>query len=262
MTWLEHEARCLLFLQNTYGHLGVVFEPLGGHNANETDIKVTLPNSTSFYVEVKMPESQSGQFVVLDKNNSFIFSEQNHDHKNTLSKTIVDYMNSNYSQFVNPSTKGKNLQLPQKMLDDWVISHYKNKNVRFLITENKYGLFVISSISELGQNYSVSATYRVKGSGSSNPSIKNLTEIKNIVGDNLLNIVRDKKKTTAIIANYPEKSKLAGTKYSYQFMRQTGNIYGVRQLSNTRNANVIFTVNLKPDQSNDGVKLFEASLQI
>ena len=64
------------------------------------------------------------------------------------------------------------------------------------------------------------------------------------------------------ISNAPsEKFILQGAEYRYQFKKTAGNTFNVRKLSNTRNANVIFSISLKREQDADDLSAFVSSLQ-
>lgn len=74
VTWQDFEKDCCNFLNREYGSKYKKLEALGGSDSTQPDIKITTNKSSTFYIEVKKPIAQSGQFVLLpdeEKNNSF-----------------------------------------------------------------------------------------------------------------------------------------------------------------------------------------------
>ena len=155
---------------------------------------------------------------------------------------IIEYMNRYFDDFREAGTVGKDIEMENssKIFSDWIIQTYKEKGVRYFITNN----FVILPIEYFSDYFNVTAKYRIKRSGSGN------------VGKNRIPLILNHISTTDYVIN---DSRIDGDKlfiqshqnlhnrrfiyqqYEYMFS-QRGDEYEVRKLSNTYNANVIFSI--------------------
>lgn len=256
MTWKKFEELCLIYLQTKYTELVNIQFHLGGQsNSHESDIFVTQNGQILFYIEVKMANSQCGQFVVIPDHDKFIYSPKNMYPINTYAESILNYMNENFDNLRDVSTSGDPLHISSDLAFGWIKQHYTNKRVKFFITHDGVN-FKIFPIDLLNLYFEVEPKYRIKKSGSSRPSHSNMTEVSSLVND------------PGVVYNYDNGSVsiitscgvidqtgkiLNGNKYSYLLKETSHNTYAVRRLSNTRNANVIFSIHLKdsnlPDHS-------------
>lgn len=262
MTWQEFEELCLAYLRTAYQESDAVFSRFGGPDSTKADIKVVVPGKDSFFIEAKKQQAQSGQFVVLLAENSFSFSRRNADHDNPYSQQIIDYMNNHRERFEDPGTKGVDIALSQSIMVDWIKRHYQNKSVQFMISSKDNSEFVILPLDKLGDYFEVTAKYRVKRSGSSVPSRNNLDEIQSLLDgtDTELQFTTDRKLVASSDA-LVDGQRLSGGRYTYQFKQiDTTSQFTVRRLSNTANANVIFSLKLVKDQDADDLALFDRSL--
>lgn len=262
MPWKDFEDECVAFLQTTYGHLGHLFEKHGESVSGESDILVTTKNGQSFYIEAKEPVAQSGQFVALPDNGKFIFSAQNKDHANVYSREILDFMNDDYAVYSNPGTKGIDLPLPGKLMISWIKTHYNNKKVQFFITKDDAGAFIIYAVDQLECYVTVTAKYRVKKSGSTDPTRGNYAEITLLLNDSTARLIPTGKHLFLQSSNVVNGLRLIGEKYSYLFNEIKGGIFKVRRLSNTANPNVIFTIKNTGHQQPQDLEFFEAILEL
>lgn len=262
MTWQEFENLCIKYLQQKYTPLySAIFSAFGGSDSTKADIQAVAKNGQSFFIESKMPVAQSGQFVVLSNRDGFYFSSKNADHDNKFSQQIVDYMNSNEDLYKNPGTSGVELHLPQDLKSDWIKTHYKNKKVKFVISSKDYINFVILPVDKLGEYFEISSKYRVKKSGSGNLSGSNLADVISLTKVDPTSIHRDGKKYFIKSSALVDKQQLTGASCSYQFNEtDSKDVFEIRQLSNTNNPNVIFSLVLKSDQKKADVQEFESSL--
>lgn len=255
-TWKDFENSCYNYLVETYGK-NCKFEALGQSDSTMSDIKV-LTNNSEFYIETKESLAQCGQFVLYPDTNkkTFIYSQQNKSELNKYSKAIIDYMNENFESFADAGTRGVDIPVDYEILYDWIKNYYNSKEVRFFITKDQD--YIIFPIEQFDRYFSVSAKYRVKKSGSSNPSKSNIDEIKQILLNNSFVFelyVTDNKmyiKTSSDI----DGLKLTGSNYTYLFKKTEPQIYNIRKLSNTHNANVIFSIKLKAPQNIEDLKKF------
>lgn len=204
--------------------------------------------SSTFFVEVKSSKAQSGQFVLKpDKENKvFLFSKSNKTKNNKYVTEIISHMNSNFSDYENPRTKGKVLNMDSNIFYDWIKDYYSSKEVQYIMTKN-INNYIFVPLDKLDIYFDVTATFRIKRSGSSKPSRNVYNNLISFIQDKYPNsiIEEDKKNLYFKIDN----DLLHGTKFviennKYQFSKTTDSyVYAVRKLSKTANPNVIFSLN-------------------
>lgn len=255
-TWEDFEVDCTQYLNNTFG-TKATFIHQGGADSTVPDILVKTKSNSTFYIEAKHCPAQCGQFVLLPNisTRTFEYSSKNVNNFNIYAETILEHMNKEFDEFRESGTSGKEIIMPNgtDIFTNWIIQSYKEKNVHFIITNN----YTILPIEDFSKYFYVTAKYRIKRSGSGD------------VGKSKMNLVKQKISTLDYTI---ESSKVNGKKlfvtssenihnqrfifqqYEYMFSLR-GNEYEVRKLSNTYNANVIFSISLKTAIS--GLKNFE-----
>ena len=78
--WEDFESEMTEFLQQMLKDYDVLVKQYGGSDSTVSDIEITInSNGKKFYVETKMPISQTSQFVVEIKDNKFVYGGKNHD---------------------------------------------------------------------------------------------------------------------------------------------------------------------------------------
>ncbi len=239
--WSEFESECVNYLREKFGAFSK-FTHMGEANSACSDILVETRNGKTFFIEVKHTPAQCGQFVVYPNNEikRFVYGARNRTPINPYSTKILEYMDLSYSSYCSPDTAGFNINMDDSVFYDWVKTAYKLKNVKYIIS-NGFILFPINRIQEF---FSISAKYRVKKSGSRKVSGKNLNDIQNYVFTryNCVPVVKDGKIIVASENISHTDSFMINGKY-YMFSARD-DIYEIRELSKTRNANVIFSVSL------------------
>lgn len=165
-------------------------------------------------------------------------------------------MNNNYYDFKSAGKKGKSINMDEKIFRRWIIDHYQSKEVKYFITKGSD--FIIFPISEIEIYFHITATYRIKKSGSSEPSANcrdKLVEFLRINCNMKKNDVQlDKKKLIVKVINIPFKdNRFIMGDYTYRLAPIYNNkkdaYYEVRKLSNTCNMNVIFSLTLKDPET-------------
>lgn len=263
----QFESDSLDYLRKNYGKEGIVFVPHNTSDSTSSDIEVVINGHSEFFIEVKEASAQSGQFVLLsdDTTRSFIFSPRNKSLPNEMTDLMISYMNKDYDGFNAAGTAGKRLEIDPDIFTKWIIEHYRERKVKYVISKRDH--MIICSIEKFGDYFEVSACYRVKTSGSSEPSAKNadavIKELKKRF--NITNVykqtVKGKKK---LFANAP--SNLSGTRFTvgnYTYFlapKDDAGLFEVRQLSNTHNSNVIFSINVKQEQLEIDLEQFKSEL--
>lgn len=243
------------------------------HNTTDSthsDIEVLINGESKFFIEVKDTKAQSGQFVLIpnDESQTFLFSPRNKSNPNLITDTIIAHMNSQYENFKNAGKSGCEINLDSKNFINWIISYYKQKNVRYIITKREN--MIILPIDKFGEYFNVSAKYRSKKSGSSEPAVRDIPNIINILEckfkiktDSIIKVLEQGKNKLYVVS----KQNLSGTKfdygkYTYYLSKyEEPFCYEVRRLSNTNNMNVIFSIMAKKEQLNSDLETFKAELR-
>ncbi len=263
--WENFEIECTDYLNKEFGKkYNCTFLNAGGHDSNAPDINIIHKNKHLFSIEAKMNEAQCGQFVLSPDNSThkFTFSDKNKCDKNEYVDAIIASMEENYDLCIDTLD---DLPIPETIICNWVKDYYINKKgSKFFITRSHYGNYIIVPVHKLEQYFNVSAKFRVKRSGSANPTHNNIPEIKAALDNNGLNyslIIIDKDKSVfGEIESNKESFKIDGIKYRYLFRNVGRNRYAVRRLSNTCNSNFIVSITLKNGQQPEDLAEFIASL--
>lgn len=238
MSWRTFEEECTAYLNEKYG---IKFEQQGESDSTVSDI-LYRGERKAFYIEAKMHSAQCGQFVLLPdlKNGVFRYSPKNKTNENEYTRMIVDFMDSNFYEFCDSGTAGLDINMPKSVFYNWIINYYKEKGAEFFITKDR-GEFLIFPIDQFPKYFNVTAKYREKKSGSSSLNNSNRLDFECAMG--IAGIDFSFSGLDIISDRYLDGTKVSGDKYDY-LIRENGSNYKVRKLSNTRNANVIFSIEL------------------
>lgn len=241
--WEEFEIKCTNYLNQTFGTYAT-FTHQGGPNSTIPDILVETSSGNSFYMEAKHSPAQCGQFVLLPniETETFEYSKQNVSRINTYAKMIIQHMNKSFDEFREAGTSGKeiNMQNGSDIFSNWIIQTYQDKRTRFFITNN----FTILPIERFQQYFDVTAKYRIKRSGSGNVGKSRLKSVMEYISSHNYEITdfRVQKDKFFVISSqqlHNQRFILDGNEYMFSLR---GNEYEIRKLSNTYNANVIFSI--------------------
>lgn len=253
----EFELKCYRYLKDHYTTKNTTFLHEGGMNSTKSDIVAIKNGKVDFYIEAKDALAQSGQFVVLrnDATETYLFSPRNKSTPNEMTEIIINYMNQNFHYFKNAGTKGAPLNIDSKIFADWIIEHYQNKQVKYVISYKQD--YIIFPIRKFQKYFKISANYRKKKSGSRKPAKKDLENIKQLIQTYYSTSVftQTNGKLFVSISEPITQTKFPFDNYTYYLSEQYPGKYEVRKLSNTQNMNVIFSVELNNIQ--DDVDLDE-----
>lgn len=261
-TWNDFEFQCTKYLENNFGKYAT-FTLEGGSDSTISDIMVTTNSGKNFYIDVKHSPAQCGQFVLLPniETHAFIYSSKNITPINDYSLRIIKYMNANFDYYKEASSSGKDILMPNGIdtFTNWIIEAYKKKNVNYFITNN----FTIFPIEQIKDYFNITAKYRVKRSGSKSVGNKNIPSVLEHINENDYTIYNPRVEGTKLFVSSPyelHNKRFILSYYEYMFSKRDSE-YEIRQLSNTFNANVIFSVNLKPNVSGLSANDFISLLQ-
>lgn len=244
--WLDFEKECERYLNATYANGCVSFEGKGGHDATQLDISVLKNGLNDFYVEAKMPNSQCGQFVLLQdlENKKFIFSPRNDSDEQDAMK-IIEHMNENFDLY----RDGHALKIDPDAEYRWVMKHYHDNGARFFITKNQSS-FMIFPVTKLANYFSIDATYRIKGSGSASVparSRRSVIDLLRLEDPDAKTWVEDKHLCVRSDKLAARTTLIDGDNRYYVSPTENAGVFRIRKLSHTRNMNVIFSISLKPE---------------
>lgn len=248
--WQDFEKDCLKYLFDNFNKYAS-FEAIGGADSTVSDIKVVTKTNKEFFIEVKHSPAQCGQFVLIpnDKTQTFEFSNRNASRLTPAAKEIINNMNLNYIKYKNAGTAGQNIEFENsdKFFAKWIIEYYKNKETKFIITNN----YLLFHIKDILNYFDIGCQYRIKKSGSSSVGMIHKDSVIKFIDKMKLNNYRYSYNNGNLIVfttDNIDKKIVKIESNSYMFSKRS-DCYEIRKLSNTKNANVIFTVNLKSNLS-------------
>lgn len=256
MTWQEFEIFCLNYLTRIFGNY---FSSRGGSDSTHSDIEYSSER-INFAIECKMPHSQSGQFVLIpnEEYKIFDFSKKNKTSR-TLDGTeeIITYVNEHFDEFSSPGTKGVDLQMDPSVYERWIKAMYRQKNVEYIMTSINETIcdenIVILPLDKIGEYFDISCKYRVKKSGSSGVGKKKYKDACKMLKQSGIEFAE-----VDGYQIYMEKKLInsihVGAEGKYKFNLNTCEpafTYMIRVLSNTFNANIIFSLKIKDGVTQD-----------
>lgn len=244
--WEDFENQCTEYLNQKFGKYAV-FTHKGGADSTVPDILVSTKNGNSFYIEAKHSPAQCGQFVLLPdlKTKSFRYSDLNATELNESSQKIIAYMNQDFEAFKEAGTAGKTINISDQtnIFSNWIIRTYADKGVKFFITNDN----TIVPLEHFSEYFDISAKYRIKRSGSGSVGKSRLDCVMDYIRshDYAVTAFRtEENKLYVTSQNQLKNQKFVLNDHEYMFAARK-NEYEIRKLSNTYNANVIFSVIFK-----------------
>lgn len=241
--WIDFEIECTDYLNKSFGAYAR-FIHQGGSDSTIPDILVETNHGNSFYIDAKHCPAQCGQFVLLPNISSqkFEYSRKNISKLNTFAQKIIEHMNKQFDEFREAGTTGKDIIMENdsSIFSNWIIQTYKEKKTKFFITNN----YTILPIERFCDYFDVTAKYRIKRSGSGNVGKIRLSLVLNYIKSHDYAITGSQitgEKLFVTSNRNLHKLRFILEKYEYMFS-QRENQYEVRKLSNTYNANVIFSI--------------------
>lgn len=253
--WKDFETLNVNYLKENLVNLNVDIEKMGDADSTRPDIQIVLNNNLKkFFIETKMPSSQTSQFVVEIENNRFIYGKKNKFESNEFSEEIINILNENFKYYKNVGQSGLEVPVPMLIAFGWIVSNMKNKNVEFIMSVDNHNNNVIIPVEKFNEFFNVKTILRRKKSGSTQiPKIyyndfktnleKSFIDYSPIIfiQNNRLYIKLNKElsKNECYI-----KSDLLENKRYY--LSNTGNnVYEVKLTSATNNPNIIFELSAK-----------------
>lgn len=258
-TWENFENEITGYLDEMLKDYDLEIIQYGNANSTMPDIEITLNNTKdSFFIETKMPLSQTSQFVVEIENNKFKYGNNNKFKSNAFSDDILDILNDNYEMYKNVSQSSFIVPVPETIAFGWIISNMKNKNVEFIMSVDSNNRERIIPIKSFGDFFNVRTIFRRKKSGSTSLPKKYYEDFKTIFNQRFKDykLIIEKSKLYVELNKDLQKSEcyidseiLENKKYFLS--KKENNLYEVKLTSSTNNPNIIFELsakdNLDPD---------------
>ena len=243
--WEDFEIECTNYLIKNYGQYAK-FTHKGGSDSTVPDIYVETP-SGSFYIDAKHTPAQCGQFVLIPdiETSTFEYSKQNASPINTYAQKIMKHMDKSFDEYREAGTAGKTINMSgdQDIFSNWIINYYKEKGTKYFITNN----YLILPIERFRNYFDIIATYRIKRSGSSNVGKKRIPIVRDYITSQNYVIQSFHTQNDKLFVASNEQlhdKRFILQEYEYMFSLR-GTEFEIRKLSNTYNANVIFSIQLK-----------------
>ena len=242
-SWQIFENKCTDYLKSKFSKYAS-FAGQGGSDSTVSDILVETKVGRVFYIEAKEEQAQCGQFVLFPnkETNRFEYSEFNKTKLNEYSRSIMDFLDKHFDEFSDVGTAGIDINMPnsQEVFSNWIKTAYGGKRTRFFISKN----YAIIPIDDFDKAFSVTAKYRVKKSGSSPVPAKYVDDVSNYIRTNFpgTRLAVLEKKLIAETNLSVDKIEFEIDGNHFMFSSKGGDRYEIRKLSNTYNANVIFSV--------------------
>ena len=155
--WKDFENEMTSYLQEMLDNYNTIVKQYGNSDSTVSDIEI-FSNSKKFFVEVKMPVSQSSQFVVEIQDNKYVSDK--------YSDEIVKILNDNFELYRKVNKKGFVIPVSSLVSFGWVISNMKNKNVEFIISVDKSNNQIIIPVDKISEIFNIKTILRRKKSGS------------------------------------------------------------------------------------------------
>lgn len=258
--WENFERDISDYVNDLLRNYDITVRKLGSSDSTIPDIEIVLNKSNKkFFIETKMPLSQTSQFVVEIKNGQFIYGSKNKFKSNKFSEEIIELLNNDFDFYKNVTQTGMVVPVPETIAVGWIASNMENKNVKFIISIDSSNNKKIIPLNEFDAFFNIKTILRRKKSGSQSipkrfyddfkRQIENrFTKYKIFSENNKLFIsipVDLSKKECYIESNLLDDGK------KYFLSKKDKNIYEVKLTSATNNPNVIFELSPNTTSDND-----------
>ena len=248
--WKEFEKLSVDFLKSNIRNKDISIKHFGNSDSTKSDILVTFNKSgKSFYIETKMPTSQTSQFVVELDDNKFVYGKNNTFKTNEYSEKIIDLLNKNFDYYKNVGRREIKVSVPPDIALGWIKSNMNNKNVKFVMSKDSKGKIVSIPLENFNDFFDIKTILRRKRSGTNKLSKKYYDDfIKNIKINFKNNIIKIYTKNNRLFVKfdmelskedcYIESDLLLEKRYYLSKIDK--NTYQVKLTSSTNNPNIIF----------------------
>ena len=258
--WENFERDISDYVNDLLRNYDITVRKLGSSDSTIPDIEIVLNKSNKkFFIETKMPLSQTSQFVVEIKNGQFIYGSKNKFKSNKFSEEIIELLNNDFDFYKNVTQTGMVVPVPETIAVGWIASNMENKNVKFIISIDSSNNKKIIPLNEFDAFFNIKTILRRKKSGSQSipkrfyddfkRQIENRFTKYKIFSENnklFISIPVDLSKKECYI-----ESNLLNDGKRYFLSQKDKNIYEVKLTSATNNPNIIFELSPNTTSDND-----------
>lgn len=245
--WEIFQDEATAFLNN---YFNANFTMEGGLDASSSHITVRNRNQVITNIEAKFGSTQAGQIVLIKDENKFSFSDKSKNAPNSYTQEIIKYLNSNYSSYDGVNTASIYVNINASVLYNWIKTVYKEKNVQWIISSNKFDKFTLNDllfvpIDDIEKYFDVSLVFRRKKTGNTHIPGKDIIDFKSQL--DLINKNYKIKKTNnkyLLTTNSRLSEFNIGNKYLVSMTNVDCQYYIKKKDINT-NPNIMFQLNLK-----------------
>ena len=260
--WEDFESDMTDYLQQMLKDYDVIVKQCGSADSTIPDIEIIIKsNNKKFYIETKMPASQTSQFVVEINDNKFVYGNKNKYKSNQYSNEIINILNNNFELYSKVSQKGMIVPVSETIAFSWIVSNMKNKNVQFVMSVDNSGNKKVFSLDQFNKFFNMKTIFRRKKSGSRNLPKIYYDDFKKHLDLRFskyeYSLITDGKKLYVVLPLnlgrnecYIDSDVLPDGKWYFLSNKEEGK-YEVKITSTTNNPNIIFELSLKDDNDYD-----------
>ena len=268
--WQKFEKNATKFLEdiNNNNNIKVIYR--GNSNSKTIDIEILKNNLLLLNIEVKMPKSQIGQFVIIDNQEETGFKISPRLHENNIPRTekILEFINLDYLKYKNTSISGQEVNCSEEIKNDAIKEYLKLKNISYIISCDKNSNFKIIHKDNFFNFFKVDkCIIRKKASGSQHISSSVFGEVRKYLKNEFECQIIQKKPKTEVVFKKDYSSILENkvNRYFYvnnkkYYLSKNQNSYFVKKTSDTANPTVIFILKFLDNNIDDNRKVFEEDI--
>ena len=256
--WENFERDISDYVNDLLRNYDITVRKLGSSDSTIPDIEIVLNKSNKkFFIETKMPLSQTSQFVVEIKNGQFIYGSKNKFKSNKFSEEIIELLNNDFDFYKNVTQTGMVVPVPETIAVGWIASNMENKNVKFIISIDSSNNKKIIPLNEFDAFFNIKTILRRKKSGSQSIPKRFYDDFKRQI-ENRFTKYKIFSENNKLFISIPEdlskkecyiESNLLNDGKKYFLSQKDKNIYEVKLTSATNNPNIIFE--LSPNKTLD-----------
>ncbi len=257
--WEIFQDEATDFLNN---YFNANFSMEGGFDATTSHITVRKSNQVITTIEAKFGSTQAGQIVLISDGNKFSFCDKSKNYSNSYTQEIIKYLNSNYSSFAGVNTASIHVDIGDNTLFNWVKKIYSEKNVKWIISSNKFNKLTLKDllfvpINEIENYFDISLVFRRKKTGNTQIPGKDIIDFKEQL-DLITQDYQIKKTNNKYLLT--TNSRLSDFNIGSRYLVSMTNVdcqYYIKKKDINTNPNIMFQLNLKENTEFKGNRFKE-----
>ncbi|HIP11861.1 MAG TPA: hypothetical protein EYG73_03980 [Arcobacter sp.] len=233
-------------------YFSINFTMDGGFDSTTSFITAQNVNRDITTIEAKFGSTQAGQIVLSTNGSKFEFCDKSKHDFNRNTMEIIKHLNSDYSLYKGTNTASIHVDISDKVLYNWVKDIYKEKNVEWIISSNKFNNLTLNDllfvpINEIEKYFDISLVFRRKKTGNTHIPGKDIIDFKTQM-DLITTDYKVKKTNNKYLLTLNERVSdfNIGSKYLLS-MTNVDCQYFIKKKDINTNPNILFQMNLKDD---------------